>query len=82
MPESIDESVSVALVSNHATHTVLPYSIQWRGRSYKIQNVGLHHTVREGRVLLHMFSVTDGNTFFRLQFNTETLGWRLLEVDS
>lgn len=82
MPEPIDESVSVALLSNHATHTVLPYSIQWRGRSYKIQNVGLHHTVREGRVLLHMFSVTDGNTSFRLQFNTETLGWRLLEVDS
>jgi hypothetical protein len=82
MPESIDESVSVALLSNTHTHTVLPYSIQWRGRSYKIQNVGLHHTVREGRVLLHMFSVTDGNTSFRLQFNTETLGWRLLEVDS
>lgn len=82
MPEPIDESVSVALLSNAQAHTVLPYSIQWRERSYKIQNVGLHHTVREGRVLLHMFSVTDGNTFFRLQFNTETLGWRLLEVDS
>lgn len=82
MPESIDESVSVTLLSNAHAHTVLPYSIQWRGRSYKIQNVGLHHTVREGRVLLHMFSVTDGNTFFRLQFNTETLGWKLLEVDS
>ncbi len=82
MPEFIDESVSVALVSNHSTGAVLPYSIQWRGRSYKIEKVGLHHTVYEGRVLFHIFSVTDGNSFFKLQFNTESLGWRLLEVES
>lgn len=77
----IDEHVSVLLWSNHNTRVVAPYSLTWQGRTYKIQKVGLHHTTREGRTLLHIFSVTDGTTFFKLQMNTETLLWRLLEVD-
>ena len=81
MPQTIDESVSVTLVSNHSTHHILPYSVMWQGRTYTIKKVGLHHTTRDGRTLLHIFSVTDGTTFFKLQFNTETLLWKLLEVD-
>ena len=81
MAESINESISVALWSNHTTNKILPYSIYWQGRRYQITTVGLHHMIREGRVLIHMFSVTDGTTFFKLRFNTETLGWKLLEVD-
>lgn len=81
MPETINESVSVALVSNHRIGTVIPTVVFWHGRRYQIQTVGLHHVVREGRTLIHMFSVTDGNMFFKLAFNTETLHWRLLEVE-
>ncbi len=82
MAESVNESISVALWSNHTTNKIMPYSIYWHGRRYQIKDVGLHHIVREGRTLFHMFSVTDGTTFFRLQFNTETLLWKLLEVDN
>lgn len=81
MSEFIDESVSVALASSHTSHTAVPCVIGWRGRQYKINKVGLHHTTREGRVLFHIFSVSDGTTFFKLRFDTETLGWRLLEVE-
>lgn len=82
MAESIDESVSVNLLFNHLKHSVMPTSLFWRGRRYTITHVGLHHFLREGRVLVHIFSVTDGTTFFRLQLDTETLGWKLLEVES
>ena len=81
MSEAINETVSVMLLTNHLQKTVFPSVLSWRGRRYRITNVGLHHTVREGRVLFHYFSVTDGATFFRLRFDTETLGWKLLEVD-
>jgi len=80
MSESIDESVSVALASNHVSHSAMPWVVGWRGRQYKITKMGLHHTTREGRVLFHIFSVSDGATFFKLRFDTETLGWRLLEI--
>jgi len=82
MPESIDESVSVDLLSNHLTKRNYPWVIHWRGNRYMTVKVGLHHIVREGRTLYHLFHVTDGNTYFKLRFNTETLGWRLLEIDT
>lgn len=81
MPETIDESVSVDLLSNHKNGKAYPWVIHWRQNRYMISKVGLHHTMREGRILCHIFSVTDGNTYFKLRFDTETLGWRLLEVE-
>ena len=82
MSEAIDESVSVNLLSNHITGHSYPWVIHWRVNRYMITKVGLHHTFRDGRTLYHVFSVTDGNTYFKLQFNTDTLSWRLLEIDS
>ena len=77
----IDESVSVDLLSNHLTHKVIPWVISWRGKQYRIRTVGLHHRIREGRILMHIFSVTDNTVYFKLSFNTETLEWRLLEIE-
>lgn len=82
MAELINEQVSVNLLFNHIKRSAAPTSLYWRGRRYTITQVGLHHVVREGRVLFHMYSVSDGTTFFRLRFDTELLGWKLLEVDS
>lgn len=81
MSTFINESVSADLLSNHLTGKVYPWVIAWRGRRYRINKVGLHHMIREGRTLLHVFSVTDGTTFFKLVFNTEYLTWQLLEID-
>lgn len=74
MTEFINEKISVNLLDAR------PMSFLWQGRSYTITKIGLHHTSQEGRTLLHIFSVTDGNTFFKLQFDSETLQWRLLYV--
>ena len=80
MRETLQEKVTVNLVSNCRTGQVLPKHLGWRGRSYTINKTGLHHTYRSGRALIHVFSVTDGNTFFRLELNTDTLLWMLTEV--
>ena len=81
MSTMIDERVSVNLLSSHLRHTVMPTSLSWRGRQYRIIKVGLHHTIQEGKTLCHIFSVTDGNSFFKLQFNTQSLNWKLLEIN-
>ncbi|MBI3576617.1 hypothetical protein HY086_01105 [Candidatus Gottesmanbacteria bacterium] len=81
MLEEINESVSVNLLTNNIRRTVAPTALYWRGRRYTITKVGLHHTVHDGRTLIHVFSVTDGVNFFKLEFDTETLGWKLLEID-
>lgn len=81
MTETINESVSVNLWSSHRRKSAVPWLLSWRGRRYRITQVGLHHTYREGRTLIHVFTVTDGVTGFRLTFDTETLSWKLTDVD-
>lgn len=73
--ETIDEQVSVNLLN------CTPKVLLWQERQYLLTQIGFHHTLREGRVLSHIFSVTDGITFFKLKFDTETLLWKLLEVE-
>lgn len=90
MHETIQEKVSVLTLfqrpqSRHRpgelpNSQAVPLKVRWQGRVYKINKLGLHHTQRAGRILHHIFSVTDGNTFFRLNFNTETLDWILEEI--
>jgi hypothetical protein len=82
MSDLINESVSVDLLSNHLKKMAYPWVVNWRGRQYRINKIGLHYTEREGRVLYHIFSVTDGTTFFKLRFDTETLNWKLLETEN
>jgi hypothetical protein len=74
MTETISEEVSVGM-------NEYPKWVKWKGRTYKVEKVGLHHTYRRGKVLYHVFSVATKTLFMRLSFNTETLGWRLEEVE-
>jgi hypothetical protein len=73
MTQIISESVTVGMSD----------SLKWvkrRGRIYKIDTVGYHHTVREGKTLFHIFSVTSNTLFMKLIFNTESLSWKLEEI--
>ena len=80
MIEAINEKVSVITVHNQQTHSVMPYKMRWQGRDYVIKKLGFHHTVRNGRTLLHKFSVSTGAMDFRLSYDTESLIWTLEEV--
>lgn len=71
---TINEPVNVGIVNN------IPKYVVWKGRAYKIEKVGLHHTHREGKTLCHIFSVATKTLFMRLVLNTENLLWRLEEV--
>lgn len=80
MLAAINEPISVVAIYDRVRNDVTPWRIKWQNRIYTISQIGYHHTVREGRSLLHIFSVTDGNTAFRLKHDTETLGWTLEEI--
>jgi predicted glycoside hydrolase/deacetylase ChbG (UPF0249 family) len=73
--------VSVMIIFNAQNNKVTPYLIKWRARKYTVKKIGLHHTITVGKTLHHIFSVmTDNDTFFRLNLNTDTLHWILEEV--
>jgi hypothetical protein len=75
MTEVIDEKVKVGMSDS-------PKWVKWKGRIHEIDKIGLHYTFREGRVLYHMFSVSTNTLAMKLRFDTETLDWRLMEVES
>lgn len=72
--------ISVEWFYDSALRLSQPRSIWWQGKKQLVEKVGLHHTYREGRVLMHVFSIVGRNIFFRVELNTETLNWRLKEV--
>ena len=76
----INTPVTVNLLFNHKTRTVNPTALLWEGKKYLITKIGLHHTYRNGRTLLHVFSVETPTLFFRLVIDTDSLHWRVEEI--
>ncbi len=81
MSELINEKVSVLSFYDKNRGIITPQEIVWRNRTYCITKVGNHWSVRQGRKLLHFFSVLSTNSVaFKLILDTETLHWVLEEV--
>lgn len=90
MFERVDEPVEVLVGFKQQSHSgkgssksstrVLPYLLSWRGSRYKLDIMGLHHPARKGINRIHFFEFTSGNTKFKLELDSETLEWRLVEV--
>ena len=70
----VDERVFVGL-------NEYPRLVKWNNKVHKVEKIGLHHTYREGKSLYHVFSLTTKTLFMRLIFDTETLTWRLTDVE-
>lgn len=80
MNEAVFEKISVITVFNEEKGLVMPKKIRWRNRNYLISNLAYYHRVRQGRNIIHVFNVTDGNLDFRLSLNSENLHWTLEEI--
>ncbi len=80
MRQTMDEEVSVSMIFNHRTKEAVPKKVQWQGKVYDISKIGLHHTYRAGRTLMHVFSVITDTLFFRLELNTDNLHWSVKEI--
>ena len=80
MIQKLDIPVSVVCLFDHKKRVFAPKKVLFEGREYLIEKIGFNHTFRNGRVLNHVFSVVSGSMFFRLEFNSENLNWRLTQI--
>jgi len=80
MNETVNETVSVISVFNHLTNEVKPVKIQWRSRVYKVQKIGYHYKIHEGKTLYHVFTVVAETAAFKLKLDTDSLHWTLEEI--
>lgn len=81
MIHEVGVDVSVVVLFDVLTAKVTPWRFKWNNREYTIRQITLQYPVRNGRVLHHMFEVYDGKQHFQLDFNTETLKWRINKTD-
>lgn len=80
MIQKLNEPVSVSMTYDCKKRHATPRSIIWHERLYPVTKIGFHHTVREGRNLFHVFSVTTPTLFFKLVLDAENLHWKVEEI--
>lgn len=78
MTQRIDEEVAVAVIFSKG---VIPKTVRWSGRDYPVERVGMHHTLHRGDDLIHVFGVICKTHWMRLELDTKTLSWKLLEIN-
>lgn len=81
MIHEVETDVSMVVLFDVLTNTVTPWRFKWNNREYTIKKITMQYPVRHGRELHHMFETYDGKQHFQLDFNTETLKWRIRKSD-
>ncbi|MCR4263395.1 MAG: hypothetical protein NUV98_01590 [Candidatus Roizmanbacteria bacterium] len=62
--------------------TTVPQQVTWSGREHRILEIASYRARKYGTVTIHQYLVTDGTLDFHLSFDSETLAWKLYEVDT
>ena len=76
MTVEINEPIKVGAIFSHGE--IRPAWFSWNGRQVKISETTFFWRTREGSAAILHFSVTDGQGLYEICYNSETLGWRLL----
>lgn len=77
MLEQINDPIDV--IAKFTGDKTIPVKFLWNGKEFLIQKVNLAYSQFIGRTKIYYFAVSDSANYFKLQFNTETLAWTLLE---
>lgn len=80
MNEIINEKVSIMFLYDRMKGNLMPQKMRWQGKEYRFTAKSYYHRIREGRITMHIFHVTNGAMDFRLRCDGETLHWTLEEV--
>jgi len=78
MTEEINEVVPVACLFKNGE--ARPLKFLWGGREYAVKAVNLAYSRFEGRSKVYFFAVSDETGFFKLQFDSGSFVWTLLEA--
>ncbi len=77
MYEIINDKVGVIAVFSQELKQTRPLKLRWQGREYLITEIGYYHKTKQKGDTIHVFSCTDGTSFFELCLNGDQLIWTL-----
>jgi hypothetical protein len=64
------------------TGGIRPIKFKWSGRLVTVKEVTYTWKSREGQASVHHFSVSDGASLYELSFHTQSLVWRLENLEA
>ena len=59
---------------------IKPLSFSWQNSDFLIDKIVFKHTHRLGQAVLHTFSSLSNQATYELEFNNQTLIWKLLKI--
>ena len=82
MITQVNEIVKVVAVFGDG-QKIRPTYFLWKNKRYKISQVTYTWTSWEGKAKVHHFLVTDTNdNLFSLDYNSESMAWTLVHVET
>jgi hypothetical protein len=74
----LNERVEVAAIFGDGLNPCRPIKFKRKsGREVLITEIGLRHPSSKGKRMMHIFDVTDGQSDYRLELDSERLTWAL-----
>lgn len=76
----IGDTISV-LASFGMPYRIKPLKFNWSGRLLEVREITYTWKTREGQNEIYHFSVTDGKTLYELSFDTDSLIWKIENLE-
>jgi len=74
----LNEQIKVVAVFGEGLNPCRPIKFKRTNcREITVTEIGLRHPSMQGKRMLHIFDVTDGQADYRLEFDAERLVWHL-----
>ncbi len=77
----VGETISV-VASFGQSYRIKPVRFNWSGRLFEIKEITYAWETREGKKNIYHFSVTDGGSLYELTFDTDSLLWKLENLEA
>lgn len=63
-------------------YKIKPVKFRWSGRLIRVAEITYTWRSKEGRKDIYHFALTDGSALYELTYDTETLLWRLENLEA
>jgi hypothetical protein len=80
MTDQINEEIGVIAIYQAGKRNPLPWKIKWKSRYFTFKDVQLCHPVWDGKTLHYIYSLNNKSGHFRLDYNTRSQRWFLMEM--
>ena len=77
----IGDAISV-LASFGMPYRIKPLRFRWSGRLFEVKEITYTWQTKDGQKNIYHFSVTDNKTLYELSFDTDSLIWRIENLEA